>query len=224
MKTAAIIVAAGAGKRFKARLPKQFLPLNGKPVFAWSVQAFQKVRSVSQIILVVPRTHMTRLAPAAKRSGILLVPGGTERLDSVQAGLACLAPDITHVAIHDAARPLITPALIRRGLAAAHRQGASVIAVPARDTLKEATTACLVQRTIPRSGIWLAQTPQCFRRDVIEQSYACLRDTRITDDAQVAELAGYPVALVTGEPSNFKITVPEDLLVAATLLRAAGRR
>ncbi len=219
MKAAAIIVAAGAGRRFGSPVPKQFLKLEGKPVFSWSIEAFRGVRDICQIILVVPPDMPGSLKSVPRKYGCVLVPGGSERYDSVRAGLTCLDPAVEYVAIHDAARPLITPELIRKALNAARDKGASVVAVAARDTIKESRRGTFVSRTIPRSTVWLAQTPQTFRRDIITAAYKRRFPAGITDDAQAVEHAGRKVAVVPGSYHNIKITEPADMAVARLWLR-----
>lgn len=223
MKAAAIIVAAGAGKRFKSATPKQFVRLGRIPVFAWSVQTFRSLTEFIQIILVVPSDRMAALAPAAKTYSITLVAGGRERIDSVRSGLAALQPDVRYVAIHDAARPLVSAAVIRNALRAARTDGAAVVAVPARDTVKVSASGRWVDRTMDRAQVWLAQTPQVFRRTVIEQAYHRLRTAAVTDDAQVVELSGRRVRIVPGETTNGKITEPDDLAVARLYLNKRKR-
>lgn len=220
MKAAAIIVAAGVGKRFGSNVPKQFLLLGGKPLFMWSVQAFKKAANVRQVIVVAPPDRVAGLRRAyAKRHGIDVVAGGAERFDSVRNGLAAVNAGIDTVAIHDGARPLVQPATIAAALLAAYKKGASVVAVAARDTVKIAGKSLRVQKTVPRATVWLAQTPQCFRRTVIETAYRKLKTADITDDAQVAERAGFPVTVVPGEYTNIKITAPEDLVTARTFIK-----
>ncbi|MCX5778802.1 MAG: 2-C-methyl-D-erythritol 4-phosphate cytidylyltransferase [Elusimicrobia bacterium] len=215
---AAIIVAAGAGTRLGAATPKQFLKLNGLPVFLWSVRAFQKTRLFSQIIVVVPSVFVRRLTPLAQRNNFTLIAGGRERHDSVKAGLKGLNDSIHYVAIHDGARPLVTPEIITRGIAAAQRHGASVIAVPARDTVKLSTKKSIVSKTIPRSSVWLAQTPQTFKRSVIERAYA-RRPATVTDDAQVVESTGVKVIIVPGDYCNIKITDRRDFSIARLFIK-----
>jgi 2-C-methyl-D-erythritol 4-phosphate cytidylyltransferase len=215
MNAAAIIVAAGAGRRFRGSTPKQFVVLGGLPVFLRSVRAFQRLPDFTQIVLVVPEKQLRRCAPYRRRNGIDIVAGGKERSDSVRAGLAVLRNDIRYVAIHDAARPLVSDDSIRRGLVAARKYGASVVAVQARDTIKLSASGRYVDRTIPRSGVWLAQTPQTFRRSLIETSYRNLESSPVTDDAQAAELAGFRVRIVPGDYTNFKITERADHALAA---------
>jgi 2-C-methyl-D-erythritol 4-phosphate cytidylyltransferase len=219
VSAAAVIVAAGAGQRFKSRVPKQFLSLRGLPVFLWSVLAFRQVPAFSQIIVVVPAGRAALLKRYRKAHDITIVSGGQERYDSVRAGLAALRDDIRFVAVHDAARPLITPALIAAGLSAAKKYGASVVAVPARDTVKRASGDLRVRETVPRNEIWLAQTPQTFRREILVGAYRARATKGITDDAQMLERAGRPVRIVPGDMNNMKITEPGDLELAALLLK-----
>jgi len=217
MKAAAIIVAAGKGQRFGSRTPKQFLKFKGKPLFLWSVEAFRKLREIRQVILVVPGNMPASMQLYRKRYGLTLVAGGNERQDSVMAGLAATSPDIDYVAIHDAARPLISPSLIRKTLRAARLHGAAMAAVPARDTIKVSNDGRRINSTIPRRSVWLAQTPQTFSRPLILKAYELLAALNVTDDAQAAEMAGYPVAIVEGDYRNIKITDPEDLKIAGLL-------
>jgi 2-C-methyl-D-erythritol 4-phosphate cytidylyltransferase len=219
VSAAAIIVAGGSGRRFKSRTPKQFLPLKGLPVFLWSVKAFRQVPAFRQIILVVPAGKTALFEKYRQAHGLTIVAGGKERFDSVRAGLAALQKDITFVAVHDAARPLITPVLIKDGLAAAKKYGASVIAMPARDTVKRSGQDLKVQTTVPRREVWLAQTPQTFRRAILENAYSNPDTRDITDDAQMVERAGKPVRIVPGDGSNIKITEPGDLELAALFLK-----
>ncbi len=213
-RSAAIIVAGGAGKRFGGALPKQFLPLCGKPLFLWSVLAFKKVREFRDIIVVVPEDRLATLAPLGKKYSITFVAGGKERIDSVKAGLALVPADAAYIAIHDGARPLISPNLIRKVLAAAVAYKAALPAVSARDTIKLAGRSLVVKATVPRDEVWGAQTPQIFERKLIMRAYRKLGRRAVTDDAQVAELAGYRVQIVPGERENIKITEPFDLFLA----------
>ncbi|MHB9156051.1 MAG: 2-C-methyl-D-erythritol 4-phosphate cytidylyltransferase [Endomicrobiales bacterium] len=218
MKAAAIIVAAGASRRFGSPVPKQFLPLSGKPVFLWSVLAFKKVREFGQIILVVPENMVSPLERHARRYRFELVAGGRERFDSVRAGLEKLRPGTRYVAIHDGARPLVAPELLRRALSGARKTGAAAAAVPARDTVKISARGARVDRTIPRERVWLAQTPQVFSLPVILGAYGRRGLRRVTDDAQAAEIAGNRVSIVPGDYSNIKITDRADLEVARLLM------
>ena len=217
-KNAAIIVAGGSGKRFGSKTPKQFLNLLGIPVFIWSVNAFMKTGLFSQIILVAPKDRLCKLARYAKKYSFTLACGGRERSDSVESGLKALAKDITLVAIHDAARPLISRSVIERAVSGAKKHGAVVVSVPARDTIK-LTSGEKIINTIPRDTVWLAQTPQIFKKTLIEKSYAKLDGAQVTDDAQAAEKAGFKVFVSMGDYNNIKITDKNDLKIAQTILK-----
>ena len=216
--TGAVIVAAGSGTRFGKATPKQFLPLCRRPVYEWSVRAFRNA-GVGHIVVVVPEKYLSRLKNRHAGDGVLFVAGGKERFHSVQAGIALLPSVVTIVAIHDGARPLIDPSLIIESIAAARKYGAAVVAVQSRDTVKLSRTGVRVQRTIARENVWLAQTPQTFRREVIEKAYLTIDPSGITDDAQAVELAGHCVAIVEGNYRNIKITHPLDLSLATVLIR-----
>jgi 2-C-methyl-D-erythritol 4-phosphate cytidylyltransferase len=217
MRAAAIIVAAGASRRFKGAVPKQFTRLRGIPVYLWSVLAFRKIKDIKQVILVVPGSRINSFKNIAVKFGLDVARGGPERVDSVRAGLSAVRQDIDIVAIHDGARPLITSGVIKSSLASAKKYGSAVVSVRARDTVKS-SPGKFVRKTIPRNTIWFAQTPQTFRKKIIEKAYAKLKTKNITDDAQAAELAGYKVAIVPGLYSNIKITDKLDLEVAKILI------
>jgi len=224
MRAGVILVAAGTGTRMGR--PKQFLPLLGRPVVEWSLETFLDVPEVAEIALVLAgesmKTHGKRLASERVR----IVEGGATRMDSVRAGLACLSADIDVVAVHDGARPLVTREVIASCLAEAQESGAVVPAVPVKDTLKKVTSKQLwVAETPMRSQFWLAQTPQCYRREVLEDALARFqKDKAATDESQLVERAGHKVKIVQSTYENIKITTPEDLAVADALMvrRAAG--
>ena len=214
----AIIVAAGSGSRFGGKVPKQFLPLLGLPVFAWSIKAFKKA-GVRQIVVVVPPAYLDRLAKQEGKLGVRFVAGGKERYHSVRMGLAALTKNIKIVAIHDGARPLIKPEIINASISAARGHSAAVVAVRSKDTVKLSRKGARVDSTIDRNEVWLAQTPQTFKRAVIEKAYNSIDPAGITDDAQAAELAGQRVSIVPGSYDNIKITLASDLLLAEILLK-----
>jgi 2-C-methyl-D-erythritol 4-phosphate cytidylyltransferase len=222
MKAAgAIIVAAGSGLRFGAGVPKQFLPLRGKPVFSWSIKAFKNA-GILDIVVVVPPEYLAGFLKQQKKFGVRFAAGGKERYHSVRSGLKALPENVNIVAIHDGARPLIKPELITASILAAAKHGAAIAAVQSKDTVKISRNGRRVDCTAKRSTVWLAQTPQAFRRAVIEKAYSSINLSGITDDAQAAELAGYPVALVQGDHDNFKITHKIDLKLADLLLKTRG--
>ena len=218
MNAACIIVAAGKSRRYGSKELKQFVSLRGKPLFLWSVLAFKKIREFSQIIVVVPAERVKSLLELEKKYGIEVVAGGKERHDSVFNGVKKLNENITLVAIHDAARPLVSGNLIISALQAAKKYGASVVAVKARDTIKivERKTG-VVRKTIPRDEVWLAQTPQVFSRKIINRLYNNLVETQVTDDSQLAERLGIKVRIVEGSYSNIKVTDRADLETAQIL-------
>lgn len=217
MRVAAVIVAAGAGKRFGGKVRKQFVSLSGRPIFEWSVLAFKKLPQVRQIVLVVPPSQIGSFKNFPTRRGIDIAAGGAERVDSVRAGLSAVRPDIDIVAIHDGARPLVDTATILKSFSAAGKVGGALVCVQARDTVKF-SSGKTVNKTILRNNIWLAQTPQVFKKKVIDSAYAKLKTKHVTDDAQVAEMAGYKVAIVPGNYSNIKITDKQDLKIAKLFL------
>jgi len=225
----ALIVAAGEGRRFAAAVPKQFCLLGGRPMLAWTLEAFGRCEAVDAAILVVAPERrglveelLARWDLRGKLAGICA--GGARRDDSVQRGLEALPPDAALVAVHDGARPLVTPALIERVVRAAARTGAAIPALPVGDTIKRAR-ADLVTETLDRQRLHLVQTPQVFEVGLLRRAYQDLRSARaeatITDDAQLVEALGQPVQLVEGEASNIKITAPGDLALAEALLAAA---
>jgi len=221
-----MIVAAGSGRRFGGELPKQYQDLSGRPMLAWTLEAFQRCKVIDHIVLVVAPAERDRATALVERFGIDKVrrieDGGQRRSNSVRRGLSVLPEDCTTVAIHDGARPLVAPESIERVVAAAERSGAAILAVPARDTVKRAQGQS-VAATEDRSQLHLAQTPQVFRLRLIQRAYDAAPDQEsITDDAQLVEQLGEPVTLVPGDPTNLKVTEPGDMDHAAALLDAGS--
>ena len=221
--SAALIVAGGSGSRFKNKVPKQFVWLNGKPVFLWSVCAFLETQRFARIIVVVPPKLPYSLEPFKKKYGFETVIGGANRHDSVRAGLSLLDSSIQLVAIHDAARPLIDPNDIARCVRSAKQFGAALCAAPVVDTVKQASPALVIQKTIPRHSLWLAQTPQIFNRKLIEKAYQRIdhMKTAVTDDAQLVEsLMRHNVRIIPCSALHIKLTTPDDLRHAQLVLRS----
>ncbi len=224
MKASVIIAAGGSGVRMGRKTPKAFLPLAGEPLFLHSVRIFASVRLVHEIILVTPELWISRLE---KRFGAVLsrfrvakiVPGGARRQDSVRNGLRVVSPESTIALVHDAARPLVSPALIRRVAKAAQKQGAAVPGVPVLDTLKIVDSRKIVVQTPPRKQTWAAQTPQGIQIPLFLDAYRRAGRKEATDDVQIVERAGGKVVVVEGDPGNFKVTGPEDLARAAQILQ-----
>lgn len=233
MSRAALIVAAGRGTRASApgtadapgAPPKQYALLSGRPVLAHSVAAFAAEPSISSILVVIhPDDRPAYDASVPPDTSGLLAPvhGGATRQDSVRLGLEALADRAPEaVLIHDAARPFVTPDLARRVLAALETHPAAIAAEPLADTLKRDAGDGTIGATLPRTGLWKAQTPQGFRyREILALHRRAAAEGRhdFTDDAALAEWAGLPVALVPASGRNFKITTPEDMAMAEQLL------
>lgn len=214
----ALLVAAGRGERLGADGPKAFVMLAGRPMLEWSLDALRAVEQVERIVVALPDGAQ---APA----GTIGVCGGAERSHSVRAALAAAGagdPD-QPVLVHDAARPLLTPAIVRSSLSALEETGADAVvaAAPVVDTIKRVTGDALrVEQTVPRSALWAVQTPQVFRRSVLERVLAQPDDVlaAATDDAGLVEQAGGRVHLVPSPRENLKVTTPVDLRLAALIL------
>lgn len=221
MHVSAIITAAGLGTRFGGPRPKQLATLGGRPILQRSVEAFDLSDRVHDVTVALPPEILA--APpeylSARRKPIELVEGGARRRDSVANAFARAASRAGIVVIHDAARPFVTPALIARTIDAAVEHGAAIAAIAATDTVKRAGADRLIRDTLPRGDIFLAQTPQAFRVDVLRKAMAQIDPSvEATDEAMLVELAGYPVKIVEGEPGNVKITTPDDLEIAERML------
>jgi 2-C-methyl-D-erythritol 4-phosphate cytidylyltransferase / 2-C-methyl-D-erythritol 2,4-cyclodiphosphate synthase len=227
MSVGVIIVAAGRGTRVGAAVPKQLLDLGGRSMLRRSVEAFDRHRTVSQLVVVLPDDLVPQgpsLVGETNRP-CRFVAGGARRQDSVRHGLEALPPAIDLVLVHDAARPFADAVLIERVIAAAGESGAAIPAVPARDTVKRVDPdRRVVTSTLPREEIWLAQTPQGFRRDVLDQAIA-LGESGVesTDEAMLAERAGHAVRVVPGDERNIKITTADDLSAARERLASTVR-
>jgi len=233
-QVAAIIVAAGTGSRMGAQArSKQFLPLDGRPVLAHTLARFESCAEIDEIVLVIQEEERDRCAQiiadvgAAKVSA--LVPGGEERQDSVWNGLQHLSPQTEIVLIHDAVRMFITSEILTRSIEYARQCGASVVAVPANDTVKIVTShqdGFFVERTLDRRQLWQVQTPQTFRYNLICDIHQQARSEGLsgTDDAMLLEHFGHPVKIVPGSYRNIKITTPDDLLIAEAFLRDERRQ
>ena len=226
MRTVAIVPAAGSGNRMGG-LSKQYLSLGGVPLLVHTLNVFEKCPLIDALLVVVQppdveavRTGMLPRWNLKKLAGV--IPGGKERQDSVRAGIETLDRDTDIVIIHDAVRPFITAKLIEDCIRAAAEEGAATVGVPVKDTVKEVGADGRVMRTCDRNLLWLTQTPQAFRRDIIENAHrAAVRDGyRGTDDTSLVERLGIAVRMIRGDYGNIKITTPEDLVIAEALLAA----
>jgi 2-C-methyl-D-erythritol 4-phosphate cytidylyltransferase len=221
MKAGAIIVAAGRSERMGGA-DKLLRQLDGRPLISYSLTAFATSPAVDSLVVVVSNANRDAISALANElaPSATIVVGGARRQDSVRAGLEAVG-DVDYVVVHDGARPLVTPALIASTLQAAVESGAAICALPVSDTIKRAEQGDLIAWTVPRQGLWLAQTPQAFRRDLLlrahEQSYV-----EATDDAALVERLHEPVRLVQGSARNIKVTTLEDFELAEALLHTSG--
>jgi 2-C-methyl-D-erythritol 4-phosphate cytidylyltransferase/2-C-methyl-D-erythritol 2,4-cyclodiphosphate synthase len=215
MHVAAIIVAAGKGERVGAAEPKQFLDLGGgRTMVAMSIEAFLSSPHVDELIVAVPPGFVDRIASDVR---VRVVEGGARRQDSMANAFASVSPAADVVLVHDAARPFVTARLIAATIDAAREHGAAIAALPVRDTVKRAIVAGggrRIAETLPRDDIFLAQTPQAFRRDVLEAALAAAEGIDVTDEAMLVERAGMPVYIVPGDAENVKITTREEVMKA----------
>ena len=220
MFVSCIIVAAGSGIRLGASIPKAFVKINGKPMLEYSLKAYQDCKHINEIILVKPPSHQFNGLKYFDRFSKLaaIVSGGKERLDSVRTGLNSVSSKAGMVLIHDAARPLIKPEQIEAVISATKKHGAAILASPVTDTIKSADKTW-IKGTLDRSGLWKAQTPQGFRKEILGRSHFSWRKLIATDDSQLAELVKVKVRIVPGDDSNIKITTPIDLEIASCLLK-----
>jgi 2-C-methyl-D-erythritol 4-phosphate cytidylyltransferase len=223
---AVILPAAGQSSRFRDREKKPFANLDGRAVWLRSAELFVSRDDVCQSVVIVAKDdqEMFRRRYGANLAfmSVKIADGGRERFESVANALALVGPEADFVAVHDAVRPCLTSELINTVFAAAAKTGAALLAVPVADTLKRSDAQGKVEATVDRKGLWLAQTPQVFRRDWLVQAYAdrARLGRDVTDDAQLIEAAGHPVYLVEGSPTNLKITTREDLALAEAVLKS----
>jgi 2-C-methyl-D-erythritol 4-phosphate cytidylyltransferase / 2-C-methyl-D-erythritol 2,4-cyclodiphosphate synthase len=218
----AIIAAGGHGARFGGSQPKQLSLLAGRPILQHSVDAFLNSSHITEVIVALPGALATD-PPAylrARDKPLHVVAGGARRQDSVARGFARVSPRAELVIIHDAARPLVSDDLIRRTIDAAAEAGAAIAAVRAHDTVKRTDSEGMIVATLRREEIFLAQTPQAFRVDVLRQALAIADDA--TDEATLAERAGHRVKVVAGDAWNLKVTTPDDLAIAERLMAKAA--
>ena len=227
MKTVVIIPAAGMGKRMGASRNKQYLPLNGLPLLVHTLKPFEESHLVDSIILIVPigdedycKKEVVDMFGFKKVTDIL--HGGKERQDSVRTGLNVLDSGVDFVIIHDGVRPFITHQIIADSIHGAETSGACVVAVPAKDTIKEASEDDLVLRTLERKDLWLVQTPQTFRYEIIKEAHekALVDGFLSTDDSALVERLGSQVSIVQGSYKNIKVTTSEDLIIAEAILES----
>ncbi|MEI7590584.1 MAG: 2-C-methyl-D-erythritol 4-phosphate cytidylyltransferase [Deltaproteobacteria bacterium] len=226
MKTTAIVLSAGAGKRMETTKAKQYLLLGDMLIVAHSLCVFQKTKVIDEIILVTAKDDIeTATIEIVHHYNISkcnrIIAGGKERQDSVKNALAIISDDTDVILIHDGVRPFVSEKMINDCVKVAQEFGGSVVGVPLKDTLKHTDESGFVKETPERSAFWIAQTPQAFRKDIISIAYetAYLNGYYGTDDASLVERIGKKVKMVLGAYDNIKITTPEDMLCAEMILK-----
>ena len=220
-----IIVAGGSGLRMGAGIPKQFLPLGGRPVLLRTMEAIAAAVPEAETVVVLPAAHIGTLHELCERFGCTVryraTAGGASRFESVEAGLKALPDDCSLIAVHDGVRPLVTADMIRRGLDCARTNRTAVPVIPVTDTIRE-VTAEGSSHTIDRSKLRAVQTPQIFDGELLRRAYrdaAAMNDkSRFTDDASVVEDFGTAISLYEGSRENLKLTTPADMTIAEAIL------
>ena len=224
MKASAIIVAAGSGSRLGRNEPKAFVKLGGRTLLSWSLATIARVSAIGEVVVAVPSGM--EAAARGEASGLAIpvkiTAGGAERQDSVRIALAITSALSELVIVHDAARPFATAEMFEACLKTAERAGGAIAAVPVSDTLKRVDDERVITATVPRAGLWQAQTPQAFRRSLLISAHDSAASDRIaaTDDADLVERMGGRVEIVESTTFNLKITTAADLELAEALARS----
>ncbi len=230
MNTSLIIVAGGFSTRMGGNVKKPYLCIKDKPIFLYTLETYNKVSHINQIIFVVNEAdlHMVKEkwgADLEKLKVTDIIAGGRRRQDSVCNGLECVDKSNEITLIHDCVRPFISTDIIQQTINDVSKYGAAIVAVPVKDTIKETKSDdnAIIRKTVPRSNLWAAQTPQGFKIDLILNAYDMINEKEIdvTDDAQAVELFGHEVKIVEGSYKNIKITTQEDLSIAEVFLNSA---
>ncbi|MFH1078801.1 MAG: 2-C-methyl-D-erythritol 4-phosphate cytidylyltransferase [Pseudomonadota bacterium] len=226
MTTVAIIPAAGSGKRMRGDLSKQYLPVDGKMILLHTLRVFELSPDIDEIILVAPEEDITMVRKMIVDSRGMskvrhVMAGGKQRQDSVRNGLAAVGDQADIVLIHDAVRPFISESLIRLTVREAEKHGAVTVGMPVKDTIKRVDSGEWIVETLNRQVLWMAQTPQAFKRSVLQEAYRRADEDRFygTDDASLVERMGFRVRMIAASYANIKITTPEDLLVAEFFIK-----
>lgn len=225
MNVSVILVGAGLGLRMGGAVKKPFLQIRGKPIFLYTIERFSQIETIHEIIFVAGQTEIQSLRDQWQDTLDVhrvkkIVPGGKRRQDSVYNGLCQTSIDSEIVLIHDIVRPLVRKEHIEAVINKAKESHAAILAAPMKATVKETGNTLCIQRTIPRNNLWMAQTPQGFKRELILKVFNQFKitDREFTDDAEMVEKAGYRVEIVPGTDDNIKITTPEDLRIAEAFL------
>lgn len=217
-----IIPAAGVGRRMNSKTHKPFLKIRGKEIILWTIESF-RLPSIREIILVANDADMAfikgRFWKKLSSAGVTdAVPGGKRRQDSVSNGLAALSSRSDIVLVHDAVRPFASSKLINKIISETKKYSAAIPGIPPTDTIKKINDSGFACETYVRSGLRCIQTPQGFRRDILEKAYSMNGGQDATDDASLVEALGIPVRIVPGETENFKITTPADIALAKQII------
>lgn len=220
-----IIVAGGKSERMGSDIDKAFLSLGTKPVVVYSLYAFEKCRDIDEVILVVRKDRIDSARQAVRMFGCnkvkKVVAGGILRQQSVINGMNELSEDVDIVVVHDGARPCVTADLISQTIASAKQHGSGIAAVKITDTVKSVDKGMIISETVDRTKLWLVQTPQAFKFSLMQKAFALIekKKIKVTDEASAVELVSSGVRLVAASSSNIKITSPDDLTLAAALMR-----
>ena len=230
MKTVAIIPAGGVGKRLKSHIAKQYLILDSLPVLVHTLKVFQNSKNIDEIIIALPPEDLVYMRQELiEKYGLTKVinaiAGGNERQDSVRNCLMAIQENCDIVVIHDAVRPFITQELIKQVLDAAKTTGAAVAGVKTKDTIKEIKENNMIGATVPRNNLWLAQTPQAFKFELLKEAYQRAYEEKFygTDDASLVERQGKEVKMIEGFSENIKITTNEDMQTADALMKKRNK-
>ena len=229
MKIGAIVPAAGRGMRMDKALPKQYLPLGGKPLLARTLEVLEKSHLIDEIFLVLDSGLLNYcrkeiIIQYNLKKPMHLIKGGKTRQESVFNGLMSIGEGFGIVLIHDAVRPFIDEHTLSEVIAQASIHKAALVAVPVSDTIKKSDPECFVSGTVPRRNLWAVQTPQAFEPGLLLRAHVKAREDNFsaTDDASLVERLGHRVKIVEGSPWNIKITTAEDLVIAEAILREIG--
>lgn len=225
---AVILLAGGVGKRMQAGKPKQFLELGGKTVVEHSINLMGHMPEVGQLILVLDKQYRDQFQHLADEvlCDFQFADPGKERQDSVCNGLDLVASNMALACVHDSARPLVSLENIRDVLEDARKYGAAVLGVPSKATIKESEDGQFVLRTIPRERLWEIQTPQVVKPDLLRRGFENVKENglAVTDDVSIVEHLGEPVKITMGEYTNIKLTTPEDMSIAESILIERARQ
>ncbi len=224
---AAVVPAGGRGARMQSHVPKQFLQLGDVPLLVYALRVLESSQTIGEIVMVVPKDDVPycqdTLVPRFAFSKISqVVSGGARRQDSVWNGLQAVDTRTEIVLVHDAVRPFVTEMMVQAVVDRARTHEAAAVAVPIRDTVKQVAPDGMIEATLDRRRLWLAQTPQAFKIELLRNAHRFGQQTDVeaTDDAFLVERFGHPVSVVNGSASNLKITRPEDLIMGEAILSA----